>query len=132
MLKRCLDKNDKAYKNYGGRGVTVCRRWQGENGLANFNRDMGARPAGMCLERCNNNGGYSPGNCVWATRVEQARNTRTNLRITYKKRTQCLKAWAEELGINYLTLYGRVVTLRWPVKKAFETPAGGTRLSTSV
>lgn len=74
MRKRCRNPRDPAYKNYGGRGITVCTRW---DTYENFIADMGARPdPSLTLERKNNDGNYEPSNCVWATRTEQSKNRR--------------------------------------------------------
>lgn len=73
MHARCGNENHEAFKNYGGRGITVSERW-GE--FANFYADMGPRPEGKTLDRINNNEGYGPGNCQWATWEEQAANRR--------------------------------------------------------
>lgn len=74
MIQRCEDVNVLCYPRYGGRGITVCQRWR--DSFEDFLADMGPRPAGLTIERVDNDKGYEPGNCVWATPMEQAQNTR--------------------------------------------------------
>jgi hypothetical protein len=123
MKSRCSNPNDESYARYGGRRISVCDRWLGENGFKNFYKDMGVRPKELTLERINNDGNYEPSNCKWATRKEQNRNTRTNRILEYGGRRQSLSAWAEEYGLNASLLSERLRN-RWTIKKALNTPVG--------
>lgn len=105
MKTRCLNKNHRNYKDYGGRGIKICRRWLD---FKNFIFDMGHPPTEMTLERKNNNKGYSPDNCKWATQAEQTGNTRVSRRFTLNGETKCLSEWARCFGINERTLHGRI------------------------
>lgn len=119
MVQRCTNPNNKDYYNYGGRGIKVCESWLE---FENFLEDMGEAPKGYQIDRVDNNGNYCKPNCRWATRTEQARNMRTNHLKTYKNKTQCISAWAEEFDINYSTLYSRIFTYNWSLEKALITP----------
>ena len=106
MKSRCTDMRYPAYKNYGGRGITVCARWA--NNVENFLEDMGERPDGTCIERRDNNLGYTPENCYWITDAKQQRNKRNNRFLEYNGEIKCVAAWAEDLNIAYNTLHARL------------------------
>ena len=103
MLARCTDSRNPGYANYGGRGITVCDRWMAS--FRSFAEDMGPAPSGGSIERTDNNQGYSPENCRWATRKEQANNRRTNRLLTWQGKTQTVSQWAEELGLVRQRIY---------------------------
>jgi len=120
MLDRCRNPNNQAYKNYGGRGIKVCERWQS---FENFLADMGDRPVGYQIDRIDNDGDYEPGNCRWATVEQQLNNTRTNVNLTLNGETHTLAEWSRITGIGWFTLRARLKygwsperTLTEPVK----------------
>ena len=122
MRHRCRNPNHGAYPRYGGRGITVCERWDGEDGFVNFLVDMGHRPSPeLSLERRENNAGYSPENCYWGTKKQQARNRSDNRLLTHAGRTQCLTAWAEELNMEPGTIHYRL-RKGWTPEATLTTP----------
>ncbi len=94
---RCNNPDNADYRHYGGRGISVCRRW---DSFAVFLKDMGARPKDTSLERVDCDGGYSPANCVWADKFAQANNRHNNTKITHRGKTQGLLQWARESGVS--------------------------------
>ncbi len=119
--RRCYDPKNKFFWNYGGRGIRMCDEWR-EDFLV-FLRDMGACPDGLTLDRLNGDGNYEPGNCRWATRLEQQRNTRRNRMLTLNGETLCVTAWAERLGIDHEVIRGRL-RLGWSDHKILTRPVG--------
>lgn len=105
MRSRCYNTGNASYKNYGGRGITVCDKWR--NDYDAFVKDMSPRPDGHSLDRIDVNKGYSPENCRWATITQQLRNQRRNVRVTAHGRTLTLSEWAEETGVALSTLSKR-------------------------
>ena len=114
MRKRCLNPNQKTFSYYGGRGIEICKRW---GKFENFHSDMGNCPEGFTLDRINPDGNYEPSNCRWASVKTQTRNRRQNHLITFNGKTQCLAAWAEEIGITYGALKQRIKR-NWSLEKA--------------
>ena len=122
MRKRCNNQRCTDYANYGGRGITVCARW---DDFLLFLADMGPRPPGTSIDRIDNNGNYEPGNCRWATTSEQNANRRPHknaLWLEHNGERKTLRDWARVVGINYKTLSARL-THGWPADKALTTPA---------
>jgi DNA-directed RNA polymerase subunit RPC12/RpoP len=94
MRKRCNNENGMDYHNYGGRGISVCDRW---NDFANFATDMGAHPEnGMTLDRIDVNDNYCKENCKWSSRIEQSRNKRTSRFLTINGETKNLIDWCRQ------------------------------------
>ena len=121
MKKRCYNPNCKRYKDYGGRGITVCDEWlKGFDFFAAWAYANGYEE-GLTIEREDVNGNYCPENCKWITRKEQAYNKRDSINVTYKGETKDLMVWCNELGLKYDTIHHRI-THGWDVKMAFETP----------
>lgn len=115
IKNRCYNPKSPYYKFYGGRGIIMCDKWRKD--FVAFLKDVGRRPnPKLTLDRVNNSKGYEPGNVRWTTRKVQSRNMRSNVNITFRGRTQCISAWAEEVGVTHATLSYRLKN--WSVEKA--------------
>lgn len=119
MKQRCLNKNDKAYKNYGERGISVCKEWLDFEPFYEWAVNNGYKK-GLTLERIDNNGNYCPKNCTWIPKGKQSSNTRNCIELTYKGKTKIMKEWAEELDIPYHVLQHRIYR-GWSTKRALST-----------
>lgn len=120
MKGRCLNSKHHAYKDYGGRGITVCEKWLTFEG---FWEDMQEGYAdNLTLDRKDNNKGYCKENCRWSTRREQSNNVRNNKLILYNGKVKTVSEWASEININYYTLWDRLIRRKWPIEKALSTP----------
>jgi hypothetical protein len=107
MKQRCRNQNQTSYGAYGGRGITVCERWA--QSFEAFLEDMGPRPSPQHqLDRIDNDRGYEPGNCRWATRLQNMRNQRKTIWATLDGDKRSLPEWCERLGLNYGTVKARV------------------------
>ena len=121
MWARCTNPNNKFFHRYGERGITVAPRW---NDFANFYADMGPRPSKThSIDRKENDEGYSPDNCVWATPVEQANNRSSSRLVTFQGRTQTLTQWCRERNMSLQTVTSRIDTGGWTLEMAFSLPA---------
>lgn len=131
MVARCTNPSRKEYAHYGGRGITVCAAWLApETGLAQFIADMGpTHREGLQLDRRDNDGPYSPGNCHWVTRTENGRNKRNNLTIDFSGRSMCLAEWCEVIGLRYDTVRARLNRYGWPVERALIEGVAPERLA---
>lgn len=123
MKDRCYNKHNPAYKNYGGRGVTVCDEW-----LHDFQAFYDWSMAhgyidDLTIDRKDVNGNYCPENCRWITKDEQARNKRTNRYIEYNGERKTIAEWARISGIDRSILRGRI-DRGWSMEKAMSTPSG--------
>lgn len=120
MRDRCLNPSGRNYPAYGGRGITVCERWQS---LDAFKADMGPRPAGTTLDRIDTLGNYEPGNCRWATPLEQSRNRRTVRQVELRGETLPLPTLADRFGLTVRALRQRLDS-GWSPERALELPLG--------
>lgn len=114
MRQRCRNPKSKLYPNYGGRGVSVCKRW---DKFESFYKDMGDAPKGCSLDRKNNDGDYKKSNCRWATAKVQSRNKRTNFYIKYRDQKKTAKEWSEIVGISSHKIIWRIKE-GWSVEDA--------------
>jgi len=121
MKNRCQNPANRSYPMYGGRGVTIDPRWESFDA---FLSDMGLRPSpAHSLDRYpDNDGPYSPENCRWATRIEQANNKRSNHELTFNGKSMNISQWAREVGISEDTLERRINLLGWSTEKALTKP----------
>lgn len=123
-LERCYEPSSKFYRNYGARGITVCDEWRGNSGLDNFVRwasQNGYKP-GLTLDRIDNDKGYSPENCQWATRKWQSNNKRNNVYITIDGETKTLAQWCEHYNVPYARVEARLKSMGWSIEDALFTP----------
>lgn len=121
MRRRCENPKSHAWADYGGRGIAVCERWRL---FENFLADMGERPLGASLDRIDNDKGYEPGNCRWATKQQQARNKRSNARhVAFGEAKTCAE-WVQDPRCAVTaedSLKSRILR-GWSVERAITEP----------
>ena len=121
MKGRCYNPNDPNYKDYGGRGITICDEWRDsfeafrDWALTNGYRDD------LTIERLNVNGNYEPSNCTWLTNKEQQNNKRNNHLLSYNGKTQTISQWSEETGLDWMVIYDRIRN-GWPIERILTEP----------
>ena len=122
IKNRCYNSNIKDYKNYGGRGITMCDEWK--NSFTNFYEWAIASgySEGLTIERINNNEGYNPKNCTWIPKEAQVNNRRFCRMITYNGKTQNLTAWCNELKLPYKLIHNRINSKKWSFERAISEP----------
>jgi len=120
MRQRCENPKDAAYKNYGGRGIKVCERWQI---FENFLSDMGERPSRKSIERMDNSKGYEPENCIWTDSKTQARNRRSGRTFSAFGEVKSIIEWTEDVRcvVAYATLHRRI-RYDWSPERAITEP----------
>lgn len=129
MRNRCLNPKGNDYHHYGGRGITICERW---DDFLLFAQDMGPRPSKLHkIDRIHNNGNYEPENCKWSTQREQMQNTRINHYLTVNGVTKTLSQWGREIGITPHRIWDRL-DRGWTSEEALSVSKkrrGASRLS---
>lgn len=125
MIGRCNRKNSTAFRDYGGRGISVCEEWMCFPAFHEWAIKSGYRE-GLSLDRIDVNGNYEPGNCRWASRVVQANNTRKNVFLECFGQSHTASEWSRIYGIKYATLLKRV-RKGWSVEDALTTPIRGVK-----
>lgn len=124
MRKRCYNPDFKYYYNYGGRGITICDEWMGNDGIENFEQwalSHGYKK-GLTIDRIDNDKGYSPDNCRWVDMKTQSNNKRNNLYLEMNGKTQTLSQWCEEYGVPYGRVEARITKMGWNLEEALFTP----------
>lgn len=127
MKERCSNNANPDWKNYGGRGISVCDKWR--NSYESF-RDwsrLNGYNDNLTIDRIDVNGNYTPENCRWATTKDQNRNKRSN--VLYKGK--CISVWCEKTGIDKRTVHRRINVYGWPVEKALFTPVMKSKIRIS-
>lgn len=120
MKARCSNPNHKSFDRYGGRGISVCKRWM--ESFEDFLLDMGKRPSNNhSIDRADGTGDYSKDNCSWETQKTQMQHTSRSVLVTVKGVTRSVEGWAECSGILSSTIYHRI-SAGWDRERAVTEP----------
>ena len=119
MKSRCSNPANPAYKNYGGRGITICNKWSKYENFHKWAMSNGYKN-NLTIERMNNNGNYEPDNCTWIPRTEQPKNTRATRFIDYFGKKKTIAEWGRILNMSRSLLYWRLK--KYSIEKALTTP----------
>lgn len=125
MANRCSPTSSQR-ADYFERGIRICDRWRN---FENFLADMGERPFETTLDRVDNDRGYEPGNCRWATKTVQSTNRRCVRLLAFNGQTKTLSEWARTYGLTRTLVRDRIDREGWPLSKALTTPARKVDLS---
>lgn len=118
MKSRCINVNDAHYEDYGGRGIYVCDEWIDNYDSFREWSVYNGYGKNLTIDRIDNNAEYSPSNCRWVNRKQQANNRRNNHKITFNGETHNITEWASVIGINPKTLFNRIYS-GWDLTSAF-------------
>lgn len=121
MKNRCYNTNTERFKDYGGRGISICEEWRNDfKSFYNWSMSNGYKE-GLTIDRINNDGNYEPKNCRWVEIKIQNRNARSNHLITYKNETRCISEWVEITGISRSVITNRL-KYGWDIERIFSIP----------
>lgn len=121
MKSRCYNLKNKSYKNYGGRGITICDEWlENSAKFVEWSLKNGYKKE-LSIDRIDVNGNYEPSNCRWVDWETQCNNKRNTLLIEYNGKKQSLKKWCEELNLPYRKTHKRIYLYKWGIEKSFKT-----------
>lgn len=123
MVRRCHNPDAEDYHKYGAVGIFVVPRWMGPNGFVNFAADMGEPPSKThSIDRIDNDGPYSPGNCRWATKTEQTRNRSNTIMVVFRGEKRPLAELAESFSLPYRVVHDRIFRSGWDLETTLTTP----------
>ncbi len=127
IKQRCLSPSDRAFPEYGGRGISICPEWADDylsfkNWALSNGYDSSAKKYKCTIDRIDNNKGYSPDNCRWVSQKTQCNNRRSNRFISYNGEKHTISEWADIIGIRKDTLRRRIDVYHWPAERALTEP----------